>query len=136
MIPSRVWNHPVKVDLTWMPQFLDGLLDRERGVTVVELLGDARREYAMAQFLREARNINSLIPLRWISFYGLRHNDHTGAYPLKKTNGFMCVSVVTPPEDDSLLDIIRLHTGVVVVGSVQRIPFIVADHSISLAKKL
>jgi hypothetical protein len=115
---------------------LEGLLDRERGVTVVELLGDARREYAMAQFLRHARNINSLIPLRWISYYRMRHNDHTGAYPLKKTNGFMCVSVVTPPEDDSLLDLVTSHTGVVVVGSVQSIPFIVPTHSISLAKKL
>jgi hypothetical protein len=136
MIPSRVWNHPVQVDLKWMRPILDGILDRETGVTIVEFLGDARREYAMAKFLREARDINSLIPLRWISYYGLRQNEHTGAYPLKKTRGFMCVSVVTPPEDDSLLDLVTSHTGVVVVGSVQHIPFLVADHSISLAKKL
>ena len=89
MIPARVWNHPVRVDSTWMRPLLTGLLDRMDSTRcVVEFLGDARREYALAKFLRQARCIDSLIPLRWLSFYPLPQNEHTGAYRLRKTEGF------------------------------------------------
>lgn len=122
-VPSRVWRHPISTDTDWLVPVLTGLLDRMRGPPlVVELLGDARREYALAKYLEAARDIDSFIPRRWLSFYALKQNEHTGAYFIKPTEGFMCISVVEP--DPSLLDVVQAHTGVVVVASEVPVPFL------------
>ena len=124
MIPASVWSNPVKVDVSWMR----GLF-REKGA--VQLLGDARREYALAKFLRQARVIDSITPLRWVSWYGVLENEFTGAYKVRSTGGFMVVAV-REDANDALLDVVAAHDGLVVVASSTAIPNLKPIHTIEL----